>query len=62
MNVNLSPSEIGVIVSALQTEYSSASDEYALALRLCNSVYEHFKEMNMSNLYDDWIIEYEILE
>ena len=62
MNINLSPSEIGIIVNALQTEYSSSSDEYILALNLCNSVYEHFKEMDMSSLYDDWVIEYEIIE
>lgn len=62
MNINLSPSEIGIIVNALQTEYSSTSDEYTLVLNLCNSVYEHFKEMNMPNLYDDWVIEFEVIE
>lgn len=62
MTLNLSPSELGIIVSALQNEYQSGSDESSLAQSLCECVYDHFNELNMPNLYDEWVNEYDIIE
>lgn len=62
MTLNLSPSEIGIIVSAIQNQFQSDSDENALAQSLCECVYDHFNELNMLFLYDEWVNEFDILE
>jgi len=66
MYVNLSPAEIGAIVTALQLENPPNSDENALALSLCDEVYKHFKEtlkdpVAVNDMFEQWCFDFDII-
>lgn len=57
MLIDLSPAEIGAIVSALELEYPSDSPEISLAIQLCSKVHETLGD----DLYNQWCWEFDIV-
>lgn len=56
MKVDLSPSEIGAVIYAIQTVYQDNTDEASLAQRLADEVYNSLG----SDFFDAWIQEFDI--
>lgn len=60
MKIELSPSEVGLIVNSLQ-ERSQGSDESTIAEMLTDEVYQYFSGVSRSDMFDKWVEEFDIV-
>lgn len=61
MNVNLSIAEIGVIIHAMESVYSSGSPEMSIAQELYDRVYMNLAPSGM-DIYQMWLDEFELCD